>query len=77
MPSQGVKLFSTKTQSSVHGAVCIYTAGPGLYALESEAFQCSREVVSEKDPEFKWPDTLLQGNPVNLSQRADVHLFTM
>lgn len=35
------------------------------------------EVIRERHPEFNWPDTILQGRPMNLSQRAGVHLFTV
>ena len=33
--------------------------------------------IRKRHPESNWPDTLLQGRPVNLSQRAGVHLFTV
>ena len=57
--------------SSLH----VHTAGLHLHPLEPRTFQCSQKASEKRHPEFNWPDTLLQGKLVNLSQRAGVHLF--
>lgn len=71
--SQREKLFSTKAQSSVGGVPCTPTQlGPACapQGQNSPVLPGGRRI---RHPESNWPDILLQGRPVNLSQRAGVY----
>lgn len=41
-----------------------------LVLLRAQSFPGLPEGIRKRQLEFNWPDTLLQGKPVNLSQRA-------
>lgn len=73
----GGKLVTTEARSSVHGAVCIGAAGPGLYPSGPEAFWGSQEAAWEKDVlSLSGLISLSQGSPVTWKpkgRRALVH----